>query len=196
LITFVGIGNWKRANAIDNPRLGILDLMEGRAAALIAVDRMALEDVLPAQRESQHGVPECDVLFLYADLTEEGKIAGDVRGIREIIRDSGAKVVVVASENNENCCTKTGAMKSFGKANLVITYSRRGDVFPRFFHELFSMMKTGVPMPMAWVRLAPQIPGKEHPDCPSTIFLCGAGGVRFNPTSPGARKRVRPWGLG
>ena len=176
-VAYVKIVN--RWRAIKNPRLGILDLTAGDGVAMIAADKAALQDVFLSREESSRDVPQCDVLFLYANLSEEGRVEGYARGLREIIRDSGAKVAVVASENNEQSCTKAGERKPYGQANLVITFSRRGDAFPRFFGELFSKMKRGASMPSAWVQLAPQIPTNEHPDCPSTIFLCEVGQVRF-----------------
>jgi hypothetical protein len=170
------VNRWR---AIKSPRLGILDLTVGGAAVLITADKAALRDVFPLLEESSCGVPHCDVLFLYADFSQEGRVKGYARGLREIIRDSGAKVVVVASENSQDSCTKAGTRKSYGLANLVITFARRGEAFPRFFGKLFARMQKGMSMPEAWVQLAPQVPNNEHPDCPITIFLCEAGHVRF-----------------
>ncbi len=87
--------NWR---VIKNPRWGILDLTAGDAAALIAADKAALQDVFPSPQESSGDVPKCDVLFLYAHLSEEGRIEDYARGFREIIRDSGAREVVVVSD--------------------------------------------------------------------------------------------------
>jgi hypothetical protein len=176
-VAYVKIVNkWR---AIKNPRLGILDLTAGDASALIAADKSALQDVFPSPEESSRDVPQCDVLFLYANLSEDGRVEGYARGLREIIRDSGAKAVVVASENCQDSCTKAGARKPYGHANIVITFARRGEAFPRFFGELFAKMQKGASMPGAWVQLAPQVPSNEHSDCPSTIFLCEAGHLRF-----------------
>ena len=52
---------------------------------------------------------------------------------------------------------------------LVMTLKRNGQIFPSFFKELFGMMHHGVTMPMAWVKLAPQIPGRENDNVPGTI---------------------------
>jgi hypothetical protein len=65
--------------------------------------------------------PRCDVLFLYAELTAEGDVLGSARGLREIIRDGGAKVVVVASANPSGHYIRAGKQKSYGQANLVMT---------------------------------------------------------------------------
>lgn len=45
--------------------------------------------------------------------------------------------------------------------------------------SLFADMKLGVSMPVAWVKLAPQGPLKEHESLPSTIFACEAGQMVF-----------------
>lgn len=50
-----------------------------------------------------------------------------------------------------------------------MTLKRKGHIFPNFFKKLFEMMHHGVTMPMAWVKLAPQIPGVEHNNVPGTI---------------------------
>lgn len=179
LMAVIGAKIMNRRYAIKNPRLGILDLTAGANAPIVAVDKAALQDVFPLPIESTRHVPQCDVLFLYATLDEEGRVTGFASGLREIIRDAGAKIAIVASENSQESCTKAGVRKPYGQANLVITFARRGDSFPRFFRQLFLKMKAGASMPSAWVQLAPQVPGDEHSDCPSTIFLCEAGQVRF-----------------
>jgi hypothetical protein len=61
----------------------------------------------------------------------------------------------------------------------VLTLRRKGTSFVSFFQRLFADMAKGVSMPVAWVRLAPQVPGHEHPDCPDTIFACEAGQIAF-----------------
>jgi len=60
-----------------------------------------------------------------------------------------------------------------------MTLDRRGRVFPKFFQRLFTEMTRGVSMPVAWVKLASQIPGADHADCPGTIFSCEAGQLVF-----------------
>ena len=164
---------------IKNPRLGILDLSAGCCSSLISEDKEAISGLFASLHESKADVPQCDVLFIYATLTEGGRVAGCARSLREIIRDAGAKVVVVASENTRDSCSNAGARKPYGQANLVITFSRRGEAFARFFRDLFTKMKQGSAMPAAWVSLAPQNPSSAHLDCPITIFLCEIGQVRF-----------------
>jgi hypothetical protein len=165
-----------RKRQIKNPRLGLLDLTGGAAAALVEEDKAALCDLFASVEESKDAVPQCDVLFLYSSIGDGGVLERTDRYLRATIRDSGAKVVVVASENPN---PKPSGKPVYGHANLVITLGRNGASFPKFFRGLFSRMKKGTSMPMAWVKLAPQIPNVEHPDTPSTIFLCEVGGVSF-----------------
>jgi hypothetical protein len=167
----------KHKRRILDPRLGILDLSRGAAAKWIEEDKAALQELFASLEMSEDVTPQCDVLFLYATLGDGGALEGTERFLRATIRDSGAKVVVVASENPNP--KPTHGKPAYGHANLVITLARNGESFPRFFRELFAKMKSGTPMPMAWVRLAPQIPNRDHVDCPSTIFLCELGGIAF-----------------
>jgi hypothetical protein len=67
----------------------------------------------------------------------------------------------------------------YGRVNSVMTLARRGDLFARFFVRLFEDMKRGTPMPLAWVKLAPQGPVSGHNELPGTMFACMAGPVAF-----------------
>jgi hypothetical protein len=164
---------------IESPRFAILDLSGGADAGLVEEDKNALSDILGSPVESASSAPSCDVLFIYGRLDAAGAFEREPHGLREIIRDSGAKVVVVASENVSDNYIKATPRKAYGNANLVMTLSRRGGRFAAFFRELFARMKSGTSMPVAWVALAPQIPNEEHPSCPDTIFACEAGQVSF-----------------
>jgi len=167
---------------IESPRFGILNLKGEEAAALISNDASAIASVLGQPQQSTTAVPQCDVLFVYCDMEPEGGVRNCRDGLREIIRDSGASVVVVASENDGEAYVASGKRdtnKKYGRANLVMTLQRNGEVFPSFFARLFADMKQGVPMPVAWVKLAPQVPGHDQADCPGTIFSCEAGQVAF-----------------
>lgn len=66
-----------------------------------------------------------------------------------------------------------------GRANLVMTLERKGATFAQFFYDLFSKMFAGTTMPMAWVQLAPQIPGANHENVPSTIFAAEVSHIVF-----------------
>ena len=65
-------------------------------------------------------------------------------------------------------------------ANVVITLSRNGEHFGRFFRELFGQMFAGTSMPMAFVDIAPQGPVQPK-DIPGTIALMEAGHIAFGP---------------
>lgn len=126
---------------------------------------------------------KCNLLFLYANIAADGAIHGSTYGLREIIRDSAAEIVVVASANSGDSYIKAGKQLGYGRANLVMTINRNGDAFGRFFSALLSRMKDGMSMPAAWVELHPQARGKHVFDAPSTIFACEIGPVAFS-TAP------------
>jgi hypothetical protein len=164
---------------ISEPKLGIMNVMGSKALALIGEDQKAFPPLFGKPLESTKGPPKCDVLLLYAHLDESGKVSRSALGLREIIRDSGAIVVIVASENTGDSYIAGAPRKGYGRANLVMTMSRRGKAFPLFFGRLFKAMFEGETMPIAWVHLAPQVPDAEHPDAPDTIFAAEAGQVTF-----------------
>jgi hypothetical protein len=165
---------------IKSPKLGILNLKGASASDDIATDRSAISTFFHVVEESEVAVPECDVLFVYCDFTADGAIAGSEAGIREMIRDSGAMVVVVASDNSADHYIASGRQRPpYGTANLAMTIDRRGPAFPTFYARLFDYMSQGVTMPMAWVKIAPQIPGRDHLDCPGAICALERGHVTF-----------------
>ena len=169
-----------RIPVLSSPKVGILDLCGGPARDFVESDAGFLRTLFAEVQIVDLAVPTCDVLFLYAELTAEGAVVGSSRGLREIIRDSGAKVVIVASANPSGNYIKAGNRKPYGQANLVMTLDRRGDAFGRFFLALFSKMKRGTSMPSAWVELNPQVPGRESSECPGTIFACEIGPLAFS----------------
>jgi len=168
-----------RSGLIKSPSLGFLDLSGGEFTNLLQEDKNALAPLFQTMVESNSEPPKCNVLFLYFRITEDGGIQGSDHRLRELIRDSGAAVAVVASENPGPYYNLAAKKTGFGRANLVMTINRKGSSFSDFFKQLFSLMKQGKSMPSAWVKLAPQIPGREHPDLPDTFFVCEAGQVYF-----------------
>lgn len=133
VVLVIGLGYSRLARirrTVKNPQLGILDVSNGRATALVAADKGSFAEVFPVPKESSDDPPRCDVLLVYGDLDEGGRIKGCARGLREIIREADAKVVL-ASENDVQSCTQATARKPYGQANLVITFAHRGDAFPR-----------------------------------------------------------------
>lgn len=164
---------------IQSPSLGILNLKGEAAALAVSEDRDALSSMFSATTESTDAPPACDVLFLYCDIEPDGRIAGASLGLRELIRDAGARVVIVASENAAEGCFCAAKKTGYGHANLVYTLDRKGTVFSKFFTRLFADMKKGKSMLRVWVKLAPQIPGHDHADCPDTVLLAEAGQLAF-----------------
>jgi hypothetical protein len=164
---------------VASPRLGVLNLLGNRGSAFIREDLRALTPLFGKATQSTSAPPACDVLFIYARVQSSGVVEGSQSGLREIIRDSGALVVVVATENKLEAYIAGARKKLYGNANLVMTFERRGARFPAFFARLFKMMFDGETMPIAWVKLVPQIPGAEHEDAPGTIFAAEAGQVTF-----------------
>jgi hypothetical protein len=112
----------------------------------------------------------CDVLFLYATLEADGSVVGSTPGLREIIRDSGAKIVVFGLPNPSLRYAEADKPKPYGKANLVETLDRRGDAFGQFLTVVFSTIKRGASMCTAWGSRNPQPPGSPEPVRPLTMI--------------------------
>ncbi len=170
---------FRRTPTIKSPTIGFYDLTGGGASVVVAADKAALDPIFSASAEGSGAPPICNVLFIYCDIEPSGSIRGSSRGLREIIRDSRAAVVVVASENTGDSYIAAAKRQGYGQANLVMAIDRRGDVFAKFFQRLFTEMKQGESMPVAWVKLAPQAPQADHADCPVTIFACEVGQLAF-----------------
>ena len=176
---FVGRRSRRRPLLIRSPRLGILNLKGESAEQIITADMDALTPVLGSPVRGSTSAPFCDVLFIYCDVASDGRIGNFPGTLRDLIQTLRAPLVVVASENSGEAYISTTKGQKHGRANLVMTLSRRGEAFPAFFARLFMDMNRGVSMPVAWVKLAPQGPVKEHENLPSTIFACEAGQMVF-----------------
>jgi len=164
---------------VRTPSIGFLNLIGDAAEPLVAEDKQALEPLFSSCHASRSEPPQCDVQLMYCDIESDGRIRGTSDGLRDIIRRAQAVVAITASENRPESLTAAAQDTGYGRANLVLTISRNGGAFAKFFHQLFVMMMSGAPMPMAWVRLAPQIPGADHKDLPGSLFVCEAGQVVF-----------------
>jgi len=186
-ITLIGIAvTWIRLArqrptkvVISNPALGVLNLAGSAGDELATHDLAVLASLFDDVRRSDGEPPICDVLLLYCDIGPDGKVSGSTRTLREIIRDSRASVVVVARDHPVGSYTAAVPRAAFGRANIVMTLRRKGSTFPRFLARIFSEMKGGVSMPVAWNKLAPQVPGAAHVDVPETVFVCEAGEIAF-----------------
>lgn len=154
---------------IQAPKIGFLNLIGAPASPLVHEDMTALKPLFSGCLKGDGDVPICDVLMLYATVKADGAIHHTTHSLREIITKSRAPIVVVATENSAESYIAASKSTGLGKANLVMTMTRNGQIFPTFFKELFGMMHHGVTVPMAWVKLAPQIPGREQRNVPGTV---------------------------
>ena len=173
---------WDNPYVIPDPRLLMLNLMGPAGTAMLERD---LADLKPIFNDNisvvdSTQVPHCNVLFLYAKLDETGRVEPHPFHFRDAIKATGAHVAVIASE----IATASFSNPQFNQysngwpANIVLTISRKGEHFGRFFQRLFADMQSGTSMPMAWVTLAPQGPVQD-PDLPATILLMEAGHIAF-----------------
>jgi hypothetical protein len=164
---------------IRQPKIGILNLIGVSARPLIDQDAAALKPLFADCLESEGSIPICDVLMIYATVGANGSIQNASHNLREIVHEAHAPIVVVATENDAQSYIAASKRPGLGKANLVMTLKRKGQAFPNFFKELFGMMHRGVTMPMAWVKLVPQIPGMKHENVPETICAMEVTHVLF-----------------
>ena len=164
---------------IHAPTLGVLNLSGVSGEQLVNEDLPQLRPLFTTVRRSDSTPPTCDVLLIYCDISEDGTVEGSALGLREMIRDAGAAIVVVARDNPGQAYVAGAPRLPFGQANLVMTIERNGSALPTFLARLFTHMNDGVSMPVAWNRLAPQIPNAEHGGLPATIFSCERGQVAF-----------------
>jgi hypothetical protein len=171
------------------PRIGFLNLQGAGGAEIAAADQRILSPLFDGTETSMDVVPKCEVLFLYCTIDADGKAEGCSVEFRDLIKAAGAYVAVVASEN---------ALDGFGKAldpqvgkdfltrvgydwfaNVIFVVDRKGDKLATFLGRVFEQMFNGQSMLMAWVKLAPQIPGAAQPDLPSTVLTAQAGHLVF-----------------
>src|SRR5512137_1417064 len=117
---------------LETPALGVLNLAGPPGDALATEDLLQLAPLFSLLRKSDGDPPACDVLLIYCDIAENGKVEGSARTLREIIRDSGASIVVVAKNHSVNAYIAAAPRLSIGRANLVMTLDRKGAGFSRF----------------------------------------------------------------
>lgn len=170
---------------IDHPMIAFLNLAGTGCTTIAAEDRTLIGELFGRNAQVTTVPVQCDVMFLYCSFEPSGKIVGTESSLRDLIQDSKARVVVVASQPPADLASNREFQAALAKGNnptvnLVLTLNRNGDNFGRFFKSLFELMWTGLPMPMAWVKLAPQ-GGQQRDDIPGTVFLAGAGHIAFAP---------------
>src|SRR5690349_23240461 len=106
----------RRVPRIQSPTLGIFDLSADSVAAELNADKTALGPLFSSVIESTSEPPICNVLFLYCHIEANGSIRGYRQGLRDIIRDSGAIVVVVATANTSDNYIAASQSKGYGHA--------------------------------------------------------------------------------
>jgi hypothetical protein len=158
---------------IAHPKLGLLNLGDADFAAILNEDRAALGCFFDDVAVSTDGsIPRCDVLFVYANIAPDGSLVNSPQSsVRQLAASAGASLLVVASSNPRGHIVATGKNPGPRNASLVFTIDRKGDGFGRFFQEIFTLMKAGKTMPMAWVKVAPQHESVMPKDAPETVFL-------------------------
>jgi len=171
--------NQPNKTIIGTPRIGFLNLMGHKAEQVLHEDKIAFGSLFTSSEESEQAPPICDVLLIYCFIDQDGYIRGTTDGLRDIIRRSGARIAIVASENSTESYIAAGKDTVYGRANLVMTLQRNGTAFSTFFRKLFILMMRGTPMPLAWVELAPQIPRQTHKNDPGLICSMEAGHIVF-----------------
>ena len=165
---------------ISQPVIGFYNLLGDKGNSLVDSDSKILSPIFVESKISQSAVPKCHVLLLYCDLTAEGQIIGSNHRFRDIVKEAGAYVAVIGSENDPDHCFECIEPKNDWNANIVLVLDRKGEKFGLFFQKLFEAMRSGKSMLTAWVELAPQIPGYEQPDTPESIMLPEAGHITFD----------------
>ena len=171
-----------RNRGVADPALGFLNLGGEVFMPLITEDRTTLGPIFSKfEMGTGYEVPKCDVLFVYSDIASDGSLGlGKDFTLRHLAQRAGASIAVLASNNPPGHGIVASKLSGPKRANLVWTLNRRGDAFPRFFKELFTRMKGGKSMPLAWVAIAPQDQSEAHRDLPETICQMEAGQVRFH----------------
>ena len=106
---------------ITGPTLGILNLDGEDPTTAVEADLRAFGQLFSRVTERTEAPPPCDVLLIYCHVDLDGRLRNTNRSLREIIRDSGARIVVVASENEANAYIKAGHVEAYGRANVVMT---------------------------------------------------------------------------
>ena len=175
LKSLFGLGSTQRITLnnpliVKSPRLGFLNLMGSSAEMMRDEDKAAFIALFSSVEQSDTNPPACDVLLIYGHMDKDGHFANHSEGLRDIIRTSNAPIVIVASENDSQSYIAAAKRARYGQANLIMTLERNGAAFTSFFSQLFKMMYQGKSMMVAWVELAPQIPGATQDNCPETIF--------------------------
>jgi len=164
---------------IPTPKLGVLNLKGSSVNSMVEEDMEAVGAIFTSTEESPSRPPSCDVLLLYCDIGPDGRVDSSTAGLRDMIRDSGALVVIVASENPIESCEAATQPAGYGKTNLVVTVGRHGEVFAAFLNRLFTAMAQGTVLQRVLKKAAAQNPKLDAPGMPDCIWNMEAGPVTF-----------------
>ena len=154
--------------------------LEPQLESLMEVDKLNLRSLFPSVRSSTQEIVACHVLFLYCKIDKDGSLTGSKMRVRDLVKASGARVAIIASENDGEHYIRALQPKNDWPANIVLVIDRRGAAFTIFFQKLFDAMNAGTSMLMTWVKLAPQggDPGDpRHRECPVTVLAAEAGHI-------------------
>lgn len=164
---------------VKNPVLGTLTLGAGAAEASSDVEK--LSRYFAGVRQSESATPTCDVLFVYGQLEPDATFKGTGRELKSIVRESGAAIVVIATDNAGDTYVASGKSGAHKGIVLVMTIDRKGEVFAAFFQELFSRMQRGQDLLSAWVAIVPQgdPTAKQAIESPETIAVASSKSVVF-----------------
>lgn len=146
---------------------------------LMETDANVLSTLFRLTLKSSTTVPSCQVLFIYCQLDEEGRIKGHQDMVTDLIKAARAYVAVVASENSGASYMKAVKPRKDWYANVTMVLDRKGDKLARFFQKVFDGMFAGRSMLSLWVELAPQGPGPWQAEAPGTILAAMAGHITF-----------------
>jgi hypothetical protein len=121
-----------------------------------------------------------DIVHVLTSVTVDGRIGDSNISGTELVETAvldDTKLLWIASSNDAQGYIN-GFKLNRNRLNLIMTVDRRGDCLSTFIEKLLDEMQSGLSMPVAWNKIAPQ-QSKEHLDAPVTIFYCGLGQVRF-----------------
>jgi hypothetical protein len=154
--------------------------LEPQLESLMEVDKSKLGPLFPSVCSSSQEIIACHILFLYCKIDKDGSLNGCKMRVRDFVKASGARVAIIASENDGQHYIRALQPKNDWPANIVLVIDRRGPAFTTFFRKLFDAMNAGTSMLMAWVTLAPQggnPADPRHRECPVTVLAAEAGHI-------------------
>jgi hypothetical protein len=109
-----------------------------------------------------------DVVHLFCEIDEGGRLAADADSwlsgseLLDACREGDVKLLFIANDNPGEGYLKAFSGEGISRGlDFVSTINRNGESFGLFLEGLLRKMSSGETLPVAWVSLAPQIPGGE-----------------------------------